>query len=392
LSSGNKATLNYPVGFLVSIDAPSSTGIMHQPPPDSFLGNILIVDDQLGNLRTLTQMLTQSGYRVRAAITGKMALAVMKFSIPDAVLLDTRMPRMDGYEVCRQIKHRAALAEIPIIFMGEPEELMDLIKAFAVGGVDYVLKPFHPIEVLARLKTHITLRRLHQQLQEKNKLLEQQNQQLRQEVRDRQLAETALQIANQSLASLAHEDALTQIANRRRFDDYLHQTWQCMAQQGRSLSVLLCDIDDFKRYNDTYGHPQGDRCLHQIAQTLAQVVPLGGMVARYGGEEFAIVLPDASTWHAVQLAQQIQSAIAQLRLPHAQSEAAPYVTLSIGISSTIPQADHPAANLLHIADQALYQAKHQGRNGYCVCSASTPLHPPVCREHAPQQPTPPKLS
>jgi len=172
-----------------------------------------------------------------------------------------------------------------------------------------------------------------------------------------------LTIANEKLESLANIDSLTQIANRRCFDDYLAMEWQHHQREKIPLALLLIDIDYFKNYNDCYGHQQGDNCLTQVAQTLAKVPQRGtDLVARYGGEEFAVVLPHTNTPQALAVAELVRKAIASLQIPHQDSRVNDFVTLSIGVASLIPIPAETPEMLIHQADQALYTAKSQGRN------------------------------
>ncbi|VXD22219.1 putative Diguanylate cyclase [Planktothrix serta PCC 8927] len=176
-----------------------------------------------------------------------------------------------------------------------------------------------------------------------------------------------LQVANQQLKRLATVDGLTQVANRRRFDEYLAQEWQRLQREHADLALILCDIDYFKQYNDYYGHPAGDTCLKQVAQTLEDLLQRpADLVARYGGEEFAIILPNTNREGAIYIAQQIQGAILQLQLPHADSIVSQWLTLSLGVTYTIPSTLTSVSDLIAAADQALYQAKQQGRARYCV--------------------------
>jgi diguanylate cyclase (GGDEF)-like protein len=162
---------------------------------------------------------------------------------------------------------------------------------------------------------------------------------------------------------LASSDGLTQIANRRRFDEYLTEQWHKMARSQAPLSVLLCDIDCFKQYNDTYGHPAGDDCLKLIVKALTSAIYRSSdLLARYGGEEFAAVLPQTDLRQALNVAQRMQEAISDLKIPHSASAAGSYVTISIGIASLIPSEQQPESLLLDEADRKLYDAKHQGRN------------------------------
>jgi diguanylate cyclase (GGDEF)-like protein/PAS domain S-box-containing protein len=172
-----------------------------------------------------------------------------------------------------------------------------------------------------------------------------------------------LEQANQELHCLAEIDGLTQIGNRRCFDDYLAREWRQMRREQAPLSLILVDIDFFKRYNDTYGHQAGDQCLRQVAQTICKTVKRPtDLVARYGGEEFAVVLPSTGLEGAVQVADNIYSAIKALNIPHINSPVNPYVTLSLGIASIVPSSDSSPSTLISQADQVLYQAKTEGRN------------------------------
>ena len=184
-----------------------------------------------------------------------------------------------------------------------------------------------------------------------------------------------LQSANQQLQYLATHDSLTQLNNRRYFDDQIIREWSRLVRtaEGTWLSLVLCDIDYFKQYNDFYGHVQGDDCLLHVARTLSQSTQRPtDVTARYGGEEFAIILPETDTAGAIHIVEQIQAAIATLRLPHAASSVASQITLSFGIAcvykedtATLSQPSAPTSEtLIHMADQALYQAKSQGRNRY----------------------------
>jgi len=172
-----------------------------------------------------------------------------------------------------------------------------------------------------------------------------------------------LQAANLKLERLATLDELTQLANRRRFDQYLEMEWRRQAREQTPLSLILCDIDSFKSYNDTYGHPGGDECLRQVAGAIGNAVDRpADLVARYGGEEFAVILPNTALQGAVVVAEHIQTKIAALQLPHAGSQVSQYVTVSLGIASIVPASESAASILIAAADQALYQAKRLGRD------------------------------
>ncbi len=189
------------------------------------------------------------------------------------------------------------------------------------------------------------------------------NQQLQQEIEDRIKAERTLHELNQQLAAMARVDALTQVANRRQFDEHIESEWRRMRRLRAPLSLIMCDIDFFKRYNDRYGHPAGDECLKQVAAAMQNEVKRpGDLLARYGGEEFVIVLPNTTLEGAFHVAEAMRQAVLALAIPHADSDISEFVTLSLGIASCLPSANFSYRQLTKITDDALYQAKKQGRN------------------------------
>lgn len=164
---------------------------------------------------------------------------------------------------------------------------------------------------------------------------------------------------------MATQDGLTQVANRRRLDAWLDTEWRRLAREKAPLSIIMCDIDYFKRYNDTYGHQAGDACLKRIAEAIAQTARRASdLVARYGGEEFLVALPHTTIDGAERVAQEIKDTVAQLKLPHASSPTSFVVTLSMGLASAIPTAKESVTVLIGNADQALYEAKKGGRDRF----------------------------
>lgn len=328
-------------------------------------GRILVVDDTPDNLDLLGSLLTRKGFKVLTANSGRAAIACVYQDWPELILLDICMPQMDGYAVCMALKADEHTKNIPIIFISALDEVLDKIKAFKVGGIDYITKPFHGAEVVARIDTHLSICRLQQQLEAQNQLLQQ-------EVRDRIAAETALQSANRELYRLANLDGLTQVANRRSFDATLDKEWRRLSREQNPLSLILCDVDCFKGFNDTYGHQSGDECLKQIAAAMTAVLKRpSDLLARYGGEEFVIVLPNTPESGAIHVAEEIRAAIHDLALPHRRSSVRPIVTLSLGIATLIPSIDVNPEFLIYAADRALYTAKMEGRDRACV--APVPL-------------------
>nr|MBA2749128.1 response regulator [Tatlockia sp.] len=232
------------------------TGI---PEPETF--TILIIDDNPVNLRLAVDYLEASDFIVLVAQDGESGLQRAKYASPQMILLDVILPGIDGFETCRLLKSDPQTKNIPVIFMTALVDTEDKVKGFEAGAVDYVTKPIQEAELLARITTHLRVQSLTYQLQKQNKLLQQQALKLQ---AARQKAESACS----ELQRLVHLDGLTEVANRRRFDQHLTKEWQRLAREQAPLSLILCDIDYFKRYNDFYGHQAGDDCLRQIAQAI----------------------------------------------------------------------------------------------------------------------------
>ena len=203
-------------------------------------------------------------------------------------------------------------------------------------------------------------------------LLLAQSELLRQTRKLQQKTEAALRLANQKLELQATRDGLTGVANRRKFERDLEREWQRQLRDGQPLALILCDVDHFKCYNDTYGHQAGDKCLRSVALTLQQSLKRpSDLVARYGGEEFAVLLPDTPLTGAQQVASELRDAIEKLFLPHDASSVSNCVTISLGVCASIPSADLLPEHLLQIADEALYEAKSAGRNCFISKTLST---------------------
>lgn len=315
-------------------------------------GFILIVDDNATNLSVLSKTLKTAGFKVRVAVDGESAIEQVKDDPPELILLDILMPGLDGFETCTMLKNNIATRDIPVIFLTALSETQDKIKGLSVGAVDYITKPFQEEEVLARVIIHLKLRSLTKTVIEQA---------------------AALQKANQYLQLLANLDGLTQIPNRRQFDEYLNQEWRRLSRENLPLSLILCDIDYFKHYNDYYGHLAGDTCLKEVAQAIERAVKRpADLVARYGGEEFAVIMPNTNVEGAIRVAELIQVEIQMLKIPHAQSNVSAYITLTLGISSQVPTQESQPKILIDAADQALYAAKRQGRDTHCVHNKHLP--------------------
>ncbi len=301
--------------------------------PDSPL--ILIVDDDKFTRLQIRQRMQKEGYRVEEFSNGEQCLAAYICLAPDIILLDGMMPVMDGFTCCAQLRTLPGGERIPVLMITGLEDQASVDWAFEAGATDYITKPIHWPVLRQRVRSLLRELKLSQQLEQ----------------------------ANQELQQLAFLDSLTQLANRRRFDAYLDQEWKRMVRDKMPFSLILCDIDFFKAYNDTYGHQAGDHCLQLLAPAinLAAKRP-GDLVARYGGEEFVVVLPNTDDEGALRVAEEIRSNVAALKILHATSKVSQYVTLSFGVASTIPSNESSSEMLLGAADRALYQAKATGHD------------------------------
>ncbi|MEO5732996.1 MAG: diguanylate cyclase [Rubrivivax sp.] len=288
---------------------------------------LLLVDDQPINIQALHQAFA-ADHQVLMATHGEQALALCARQPPDLVLLDVEMPDMDGYEVCRRLKADPATQDIPVIFVTAHSDAEAETRGLEAGAVDFITKPINPRIVRARVRTHLTLK-----------------------------AQSDL------LRHWVYIDGLTGVHNRRYFDERLTEEWGRAVRGGTSLSVLMIDVDFFKRYNDRYGHQSGDDCLRHIAAALRSALKRpGDMVARYGGEEFVCLLPDTALPGALALAGELGAAVRALRIDHAASDVLPVVSVSIGACSKLDDTVGSAAALLREADAQLYIAKSRGRN------------------------------
>jgi diguanylate cyclase (GGDEF)-like protein len=290
--------------------------------------HILLVDDVPKNLQVLGTALKSEEFTIAFATNGKNAIDYVQKKHPDLILLDIMMPEMDGYEVCKRIKEDTQTMHIPIIFITAMSDAEDEYRGFELGGADYITKPFNTKLVRARVESQLRLKR-------KTDLLE----------------------------KLSSIDGLTEIPNRRCFDETLANEWARARRAHSNISLILIDIDFFKQYNDHYGHAAGDKCLQKVAKTLNYSLKRpADFVARYGGEEFVVILPEIDHNSALIMANKLNESIVQLELPHEASQVSQYVTISLGIATTIPQDDQRHESLLETSDKYLYEAKSSGRN------------------------------
>ena len=320
--------------------------------------NVLIVDDSSYNLYALEEILSSNGINILKASSGNEALNLMLDKDIAIVLLDVQMPDMNGFEVAEIMRSYEKTRNIPIIFItGINKEEDYIFRGYECGAVDYIYKPIKNEILKSKVKVFINL---HNQRQ----VITNQNFMLKDQIDELNKTKKKLEEANERLWEMANLDGLTMIPNRRSFDIKLSEEFKRMKRDRKPLSLMMIDIDYFKKYNDHYGHIKGDDVLKDVANMLDKAVKRpGDFVARYGGEEFVVLLPDTILEGAKFLSIRIMQELQAMKIEHNKSEMSKYLTVSIGISvlgsddrKTTPQ------QLVNKADIALYIAKNKGRN------------------------------
>jgi diguanylate cyclase (GGDEF)-like protein len=307
---------------------------------------ILLVDDDLVVRAKIGEALSLDGFDLILAENGNAGLAAYMKHHPDIVLVDGVMPDLDGFEFCEKLKELESNRLTPILMITSLDDDDSVEKAFAAGANDYITKPVNLSILRQRVKNMV---QQSQQLKDKFKIAEE------------------LQQDNQNLKILATLDSLTKLYNRRGFEQYLQQEWDLMQRICAPLSLIMCDIDFFKNYNDTYGHPAGDRCLIKVGAAMRNAVRRSSdLVARYGGEEFVVVLPNTDAMGAVYVAENIRTAIKALQIHHSSSVVGEYVSMSLGVATVIPNPSNDISEAIDASDRALYEAKAQGRDRVIV--------------------------
>jgi diguanylate cyclase (GGDEF)-like protein len=303
---------------------------------------VLVVEDSKVTLRAICNYLERMDIQPLKAETGKDALEIYRREHPDIILLDGRLPDIDGFDVAREIRAMEKKKDwSAIIFLTSMSKDEDLARGIEAGGDDYLMKPISEVVLKAKVSAMRRLVEMQRSL----------------------VAVThKLNVANQELQRLSTTDGLTGISNRRMFDEMSVREWRRCERMKKPLSLVMVDVDYFKHYNDHYGHQAGDECLKAVAAQMLRSAPRASdVVARYGGEEFVFALGETDIDGAKWVANHLRQRIADLMMPHAAT-ALQHVTVSCGVASVIPDDGMSLEALLQSADYALYQAKEQGRN------------------------------
>jgi len=300
------------------------------------MSKILIIDDSVLASHLAKEMLGNLGHQVLHAKDGETGLVTAEEETPDLILLDVIMPGMDGYQVCEKLKGNKKTAEIPVIMLTSKSDPADKVLGLEKGASDYVTKPFDKGELIARVKTHLKLKELYESLQE----------------------------TNRQLQRLANCDGLTGLYNHRYFQETLARDFDRVCRYKEFFSLLLFDIDFFKKFNDTYGHQVGDIVLKTLGGLITEVKRNSDLSARYGGEEFVLILYHTDKEGAAQIAERLRSAVESHTILHDGLELK--VTISIGVACFPNEEIQDTKTLISCADIALYKAKELGRNQVVV--------------------------
>ncbi len=307
---------------------------------NSKTNTVLVVDDVPVNIQLLSTYLSGEGYYVISARNGLEALDQIQKNRPDLVLLDVMMPKMNGFEVCEIVKADKETKFIPVIMVTALNELQDKIRGMNSGADDFICKPFNKLELLVRVRSLLRIKSLNDALSEK--VIE-------------------LQRAKEELRQLAITDGLTTLYNYRYFQEQLLQELNRARRHNLQVSLVMIDIDHFKSYNDTHGHPAGDGVLRKIAHLLKSNIRNIDLASRYGGEEFSLVLIETNKSAAGIVAEKIRNLVESQFFEFEESQPTGKITISTGVA-TFPADGEDFDQLVNAADQRLYRAKQAGRN------------------------------
>lgn len=296
---------------------------------------ILLVEDSATLRHAMSQYISEAGHTPLLATSGEAALQLLEDTPVDLIIMDVEMPGLNGFETTRLIREWLGGHWIPIIFVTGKNEDESYREGIEAGGDDYLIKPVSPVIIKAKIRAMARIAEMRDQLSQ----------------------------LNAELAALSQLDSLTQIYNRRTFNERAEQQWLLAIRHQTPISVLMIDVDHFKPYNDHYGHPAGDRCLKQISRALKSCLHRpADVMGRYGGEEFIALLPDTDRAGAERVAECLNDAIRELDLEHRFSPSGDRVTVSIGGATCNHSMGHSLEEVIKCADRSLYKSKHNGRD------------------------------
>jgi two-component system cell cycle response regulator len=304
---------------------------------------VLLVEDSAVIRALVRRMLVAGGHAVVEAAGGAAALTVCREQQPDVVLLDVEMPEMSGWDVLAAMKADPDLRDVPVVFLTGRSDTTDIVDGLRLGAHDYLRKPCEPTELLARVQAAARVKRLQDELRQRN----------------------------EDLDRISRTDGLTGLRNRRHVEEYLAKLTSLARRNVEPIAVLVIDIDHFKSVNDDHGHDAGDAVLREVAGRLQDSVRLEDMVGRWGGEEFLVVLPNTADQGAAELAERLRQVVADTPCRLADGDAV-QVTISVGCAASLID---DAGRLVRSADAAMYEAKQTGRNRVVVAAADDLARP-----------------
>ena len=324
----------------------SPTGLL----PEEYCAMVLLVDDDVMVGELIGAALEgHSDIDFHFCVNPGEALALAENIQPTVILQDLVLPDVDGLTLVRAYRAGRKTRDVPIVVLSAKEEPEAKREAFEAGANDYLVKLPDKIELLARIRYHTRAYLNQVQRDQAYRALRQSQQQLME--------------ANIELQRLNKIDGLTGLFNRRYYDEFLQMEWNRAVRERTPLSLIMIDVDDFKRYNDTYGHLAGDEILKKVAEAARLCCNRpADFTARFGGEEFSVVLPSTPAPGAQALAEKLRDYIEALQINHPESTVGRFLTLSIGVATTVPKHKDRFRTLIDTADKAMYQAKHTGKN------------------------------
>lgn len=307
---------------------------------------LLVVDDEETLRSVVSQVLSADGFQVAEAASGEEALEVFQAQSHSVVITDIRMGGMSGIDLLTAIKKHNP--ETEVVIMTSHASLDSALTALRAGAYDYLIKPFESLDLISAVAGRAA---------EKARLVAQNRELLEQLKR----ANEDLQEANLYLQEMAIKDGLTSLYNHRYFQEALVQEFSRSKRYGKQCSLIFIDVDNFKKYNDTHGHPEGDRLLRTLAELMMAHLRSTDLAARYGGEEFVLLLPETAKESALRIAEDLRGRVEAHPFKGRETQPLGRVTISVGVAS-YPEDGHEAPTVMNHADQLLYKAKHDGKN------------------------------